>query len=79
MQSSPTSLNAATSTSTPPNPTPQTDVARSNTIISSLAIVLPVVVVCAIVGYRKYRATILRRRIQRLNQLWQLESSQKLS
>jgi hypothetical protein len=79
MQRRSNTLNTGTSTPTPTPPTPQTDVAQSNPIISSLAIVLPAVVLCAIVGYRKYRAMILRRQIQRLNQLWQLDISKNLS
>ena len=77
MQSYPGSLK--TNTSTQPNPTLQPDFALSNTISGSLTIILPAIVICAIMGRRKYRTTILQRRIQRLNRLWQLDSNKKLS
>ena len=65
--------------STPYNPTQQASVARSNAICQLLVILLPVVVLCAIVGHRKYQAMVLRWQIQRLNRIWQLDSSKKLS
>lgn len=46
--------------------------------MSGLLIMLPVVVVSAVVSYRKYRSTVLQRRIQRLNRLWQLDTHRKL-
>jgi hypothetical protein len=42
------------------------------------AIAFAVVLVCTIMGYRKYRTTLLQRQIQRLNRLWQLDCSEKL-
>lgn len=77
MQGRPSPL--STGTSTPPTPTPPADVALSNTISGLLVIVLPAVVVCTILVHRKCREMILQRRIQRLNRLWQLDSSRKLS
>lgn len=59
--------------------TQQADIAQANAIMASLVIALPIVVVCAIVGYRKYRATVMQQRIKRLNRLWQLDASHKLS
>lgn len=75
MQSSPSLLKAAPATQS--NLTLKTDFARVNTINASLLIALPVVLICAIVAYRKYRTMILQRRIQRLNQLWHLDSTSK--
>jgi hypothetical protein len=66
-------------TSTQPDSTPQPDLVLTNVVSGSLAIALPVVLICAIVGYQKHKAAVLRRRIQRLNRLWQLDSSEKLS
>lgn len=68
-----------TGTSTKPNSTSQTDAALFNVMGGLLAIALPLILVCAIVGYRKYRAKILRQRVQRLNRQWQLGSSKELS
>ena len=61
------------------NPIQHTDVGSINAISVSLAIALPIIVIGAIVTYRKRQTTILRRRIQHLNQLWQLDSSKNLS
>lgn len=68
-----------TVTSTQHNSAHQADIARSNAIISSLTIALAVVVIGAIVTYRKHKATVLQRRMQRLNRLWQLDTSKNLS
>ena len=57
----------------------QADVAQSNTISGLLVILLPVLVICAIVAYRKQRVRVLQQRIQRLDHLWQLDSSKNLS
>ena len=65
--------------STQHNPTQQSDIAATNAIIGSLAIALPVVVLCAIAGYRKHQSMLMQRRVQRLNRIWQLDSSKKLS
>ena len=56
-----------------------TDVVSINAINVSLAIALHVVVISAIVSYRKHRITVLRRRIQHLNRIWQLDTSKKPS
>lgn len=84
MRSNPSSLKTITSTQS--NLTPQTNVALTNTNSNSLAndcvmlsaIAFAVVLVCTIMGYRKYRTTLLQRQIQRLNRLWQLDCSEKL-
>ena len=68
-----------TITSTQHHSMQQVNVAQSNTISGLLVVLFPVVVVCAIVTYRKQRARTLRQRIQRLNRLWQLDSSKNLS
>jgi len=68
----------STSTSVQHNPTSQINVGV-NPVGVALTIALPVVVICAIVGYRKYRATVLRRRVKLLNQIWQLDALKKLS
>ena len=68
-----------TSTSTQPHPTQPSDVAATNALIGSLAIALPVVVICAIAAYRKHQSTLMQRRVQRLNRIWQLDSSKNLS
>lgn len=59
--------------------TQQTAIDRANTISGLVVIILPVVVVCAILGCRKRRAIVLRQRIQHLNRLWHLDSSKNLS
>jgi hypothetical protein len=46
--------------------------------LGGFLIFLPIIVVCAIAGYRKHRAMVLQSQIQRLNRLWQLDSSQNL-
>ncbi len=61
------------------SPTQQADIAHLSTISVSLAIALHVVVISAIVAYRKYKATVLRQRVQHLNHLWHLDSSRKLT
>ncbi|HEY9729824.1 MAG TPA: hypothetical protein V6D50_25525 [Chroococcales cyanobacterium] len=68
-----------TVTSTQYNPTQQTDVLLSNPISGLVVILLPVVVVCAIAGHRKYRTTVVRQQIKFLNRLWQLDSNKNLS
>jgi hypothetical protein len=68
-----------TVSSTHHNVAQQTHLAPINTISGLLAIALPVVVVCAIVGYRRHRARVIQWQIQRLNRLWQLDCSEKLS
>lgn len=68
-----------TDMSTQSDPTLQTDFVLINTTSGSLVIVIPLVMICAIVGYRKCRTAILRQRIQRLNRFWKLNSSRKLS
>jgi len=67
-----------TITSTQHSPTQPTNSALTNTLLGSLTIAFPAVIICAIVGYRKYRTTALRRRIQCLNRLWKIDSSKKL-
>lgn len=67
-----------TITSTQQNSTQQAEVGRSQAISSLLVILVPIVIVCAIVSYRKYKATVMQQRIQCLNQLWQLDSSKRL-
>jgi len=64
--------------SPPYSPTQQADMARLNSISGLLAIALPIIVIGAIVAYQKHKAIVLRRYVQYLNQLWQLDSSQKL-
>jgi hypothetical protein len=68
-----------TITSTPYHPIQQATATRSQVISGLLVILIPVVVVCAIASYRKHKAVVLQRRIQRLNWLWQLDSSKSLS
>ena len=68
-----------TVTTTQYNPTQQADVARSNAINGLIAIALPLVVIGAILAYQKHKSTVLQRRIQRLNRLWQLDTSKNLS
>jgi hypothetical protein len=57
----------------------QAELARLSTTCELLVIFLPFVIICAIAGYRKRQAVILRRQIQYLNRLWHLDSSQNLS
>lgn len=68
-----------TGTSVQENPTLQTNVGAIDPVGAAVIIAFPVLVVCAIVGYRKYRTTVLQRRIKRLNQIWQLDCLKKLS
>ncbi len=68
-----------TVTVTQHKPIQHTDVAPINAISVLLVLLLPVVVIGAIAGYRKRKATVLQQRIQRLNRLWQLDSSKNLS
>lgn len=68
-----------TGTSVQENSTSQTNVGAIDPVGLALTIAFPVVVICAIVGYRKYWATVLRRRINRLNQIWQMDSLKKRS
>jgi hypothetical protein len=68
-----------TGTSIQASPAPQPDFALINAIGGSFAIAFPAVVVCVIIGCRKYRATILQRRVHRLNRIWQLGPSKNLS
>ena len=56
-----------------------THFSETNVLISSLAIALPIVVVCAVLRQRNHRATVMRQRIKLLNRLWQLNSNPKLS
>lgn len=82
MRGNPSALKTTTSSqlnSTPLNSTPQSDIALLNVVYGLLAIALPLVLVCTIVGYRKYRAALLQWKIQRLKHIWQLDSSKKLS
>jgi|GEM_PF-1010250 len=67
-----------TGTSIEHNPTSQTNVPSIDPIGLALTIAFPVLVICAIVGYQKYRATVLRRQIKLLNRVWQLGSLKKL-
>jgi len=60
-------------------PAQQVDVTQSNTISGLVILLLPFVVTCVIMGYRKHKAMVRQQRIQHLNQLWQLGSSKKLS
>lgn len=62
----------------PYNPVQQTNMTRSQASIGLLAILLPVVVVCAIMGYQQHQAWVLQQRIQRLNRIWRLNSSKNL-
>lgn len=64
---------------TPHNLTQPTDIVRSQTISGLLVILLPIVMVSAIVGYRKHQATVMQQHIHRLNQIWQLDSTEQLS
>ncbi|NJL39576.1 MAG: hypothetical protein HC899_24625 [Leptolyngbyaceae cyanobacterium SM1_4_3] len=67
-----------TGTSVQENPTSQTNVGAIDPVGAAVMITFPVLVICAIVGYRKYRTTVLQRRIKRLNRVWQIDSCQKL-
>ena len=49
--------------------------ARSQIISGLFVILVPLIVVGAIVGYRKYKARMTQQQIQHLNRLWQLDSS----
>jgi MFS-type transporter involved in bile tolerance (Atg22 family) len=68
-----------TVTTTQHNPTQHTDVAPINVISVSLTITLLVIVLGAIVAYRKHKARVLQQRIHRLNRLWKLDASKKLT
>jgi len=61
------------------NPTSQPNGGEINPLELALTIAFPVSVIFAIVGYRKYRATVLRRRIKHLNRIWQIASLKKRS
>jgi hypothetical protein len=67
-----------TITSTQHNLTQNADTTQANTINAVLVLLFPVVIICTIASYRKYRAIVMQRQIQRLNRLWQLDSSKKL-
>jgi hypothetical protein len=64
-----------TISSTAYSPTAQTAGVLSPAVNGLLAIALPVMMLCAMVGYRKCQAAVLQRRIKYLNRLWQLDSS----
>jgi hypothetical protein len=68
---------SATSTTHPS--TQQADIAHSNIVSGLLAILFPIVALGAIAICRKHQARLMRQRIQRLNQIWQLNSSETLS
>lgn len=53
-----------------------TDAPSANFLVISVALALPVILLVGIASYRKYRAVIMRQRIQRLNKTWKLSSSQ---
>ncbi|MDX2230241.1 MAG: hypothetical protein NW220_11430 [Leptolyngbyaceae cyanobacterium bins.349] len=72
----PTNLRIYKTVPSTPNLTYQQTVEARSQIISGLLVILvPLVVVGAIVSYRKHRAMVMRHRIHRLNRLWQLNSS----
>jgi hypothetical protein len=66
-------------TSTTHLSTQKADIAHSNTVSGLLAILLPTVALGAIAIYRKHQARMMRQQIQRLNRIWQLNSSETLS
>lgn len=68
-----------TISTTPYNSIQQANIAQAQAISGLLVILLPAVMVCAIVGHRKRKGIVLQQQIQRLNQIWQLDSSKKLS
>lgn len=68
-----------TGTSVQENPTSQTNVGAIDPVGAAVMITFSVLVVCATVGYRKYRTTVLQRRVKRLNQIWQLDFLKKPS
>ncbi|MFH7024020.1 MAG: hypothetical protein ACHBN1_01075 [Heteroscytonema crispum UTEX LB 1556] len=59
-------------------PKKQNDIAI-NPLVGYLIISLPLIVLLAITGYRKYQAQILRRRITKLEKLWLLNIPEKTS
>jgi hypothetical protein len=64
---------------TPYSPAQQADIDRSQVTSGLLVILIPIVIVCAIMGDRTHKAKVLQQRIHRLNRIWQLDSSKKLS
>lgn len=66
-----------TSTSVPHNPALNRTSGEVDPVGLTLMIAFPVLVIYAIVGYRKHRASVLRRRINLLNRIWQLDALKK--
>lgn len=68
------------STSQPaPLPSPAAVQANLNTAMGCLVLTLPIVLWLTITAHRKHRASTLRRRIQSLEKLWLLSSTETLS
>jgi hypothetical protein len=63
-----------TAISAPHDSAQQPDITRSQ-MTGDWLVLLPVVLLCAIVGYRKHKTMVQKRRIHRLNRLWQLDAS----
>jgi len=69
----------STASSAPHNLVPPKDLKATESIIIILTIAVPVVVLGAIRCYQKHQTTRMQQRIQYLNYLWQLNSSENLS
>jgi hypothetical protein len=68
-----------TITSTQHNLAQKTDIARVNAVSELLLLLFPVMIICAIAGYRRYRSLTLQRQINVLNRLLQLDCDKNLS
>lgn len=62
---------------TPTGSSAQAD--TNHTVMASLIIVLPLLVVFAVLGHRKYRTVRRQQRIKRLEKIWQLSHEEKKS
>jgi hypothetical protein len=65
-----------TVSSIPVQETPQPNQAI-NTALGCVAVALPIIFVLSVVGYRKYRANILKQQILKLEQIWNLNPQGK--
>lgn len=63
--------------STHPNSERPVNFTTSEMLVNALAIAFPIVVIGEIVVYRKRQVKVMQQRIQRLNQLWQLDPSKQ--
>ncbi|WP_339376859.1 hypothetical protein [Nostoc sp. 106C] len=58
------------------HPSKQNDVA-TDTLIACTIISVPIILVLTIIGYRKFKVKILRKRIAHLEKMWRLNTPKK--